>query len=182
MRTQELYPISKMNSLPARPGWSAFPNTPCLRVGSKMNPQPCSLWRLANPCTSLISNISEIPNSHKNHRPLYEFCVSITPKPEQQTSTIRCHLMWPHRAKGLTWLKLRAMLSILLCSTNSQFNNKTLNKKMASAAYIAVWMDKIKSHFFLLLCYDKIEPELEAWKGKKKKKAREMLKTVIFVR
>lgn len=39
-------------------------------------------------------------------------------------------------------------------------------------------MDKIKSHFVLLLCYDKIEPEMEAekrgWVGG-------MLKTVIFV-
>lgn len=33
-------------------------------------------------------------------------------------------------------------------------------------------MDKIKSHFVLLLCYDKIEPELEVQK---------MLKVVIFL-
>lgn len=77
------------------------------------------------------------------------------------------HLMWPHHDEALTWLKLMALLTILLCWTNSQFNNKTLNKKTASAAYIVVRKDKIKSYFVLLLCYNKIEPEIEAQKKKK---------------
>lgn len=90
---------------------------------------------LANPWTFPIFNMPEISNAHEDHRPLYEFCVSITPKPEQKTSrtgthfTFRFHLMWPHHDEGLTWLKLRALLSILLCWANSQFNNKTRNKK-----------------------------------------------------
>lgn len=41
-------------------------------------------------------------------------------------------------------------------------------------------MDKIKSHFVFLLCYDKIEPEIEAQK-KGKGGVGGMLKTVIFV-
>lgn len=45
---------------------------------------------------------------------------------------------------------------ILLCWTNSQFNNKTSNKK-ASTAYI-VMMEEIKP-FVVVFYYDKIEPE-----------------------
>lgn len=40
-------------------------------------------------------------------------------------------------------------------------------------------MDKIKSHFVLLLCYDKIEPQIES--QKKGVGGGGMLKTVIFV-
>lgn len=55
----------------------------------------------------------------------------------------------------------------LLCWTNSQFNNKSSNKK-AWTTYIVVMMAEIKP--FLFVCfYDKIEPE-EA----------KRLKTVIF--
>lgn len=46
---------------------------------------------------------------------------------------------------------------MLLCLTNSQFNNKISNKK-ASTAYIVVMMAEIKPFVFVYY-YDKIEPE-----------------------
>lgn len=42
-------------------------------------------------------------------------------------------------------------------------------------------MDKFKSHFVLLLCYDKIEPEIEAQEMGWGVGGGGVLKTVIFV-
>lgn len=44
---------------------------------------------------------------------------------------------------------------LLLCWTNSQFNNETSNKKN----YIAVVMEEIKALVFVFYYSDKIEPE-----------------------
>lgn len=160
-----------MNGFHAQPGWSAFSSPPCSRVGSKMNHQTCSLWRLwslsplANPWTFLIFNMPEIPNTHADHCPLYEFSVSITPKPEQKTSligrrrsTFRFHLMWPRHDEGLSWLKLMALLSILLCWTNSQFNNKTLNKKQHQQPTLQLWWTE--SNLILSSCFVMIKLNL----------------------
>lgn len=96
----------------------------------------CSSWRLfLNLKLFSDSTWTETPNTHAEHCHQCEFHVSITPKTWAENLTFKFPLMWPHHDEGLTWLKLRPLLTILLCWTNSQFNNKALIKKGISSLH-----------------------------------------------